>query len=76
MDIVTWIPSPTDAPLRSRRFSLPTSRSFDVPKSARFLLDELTLWGAHPQARSGLDHLYAAGANYVAIAHSRLGSAS
>lgn len=40
----------------------PTGRTFDVPDSARGLLDELTLWGDAEQARSALDRWYAAGA--------------
>jgi alkanesulfonate monooxygenase SsuD/methylene tetrahydromethanopterin reductase-like flavin-dependent oxidoreductase (luciferase family) len=40
----------------------PTSRTFEVPESARFLLDELTVWGTAEQARAALDRWYAAGA--------------
>jgi alkanesulfonate monooxygenase SsuD/methylene tetrahydromethanopterin reductase-like flavin-dependent oxidoreductase (luciferase family) len=40
----------------------PTPRTFDVPESARLLLDELTLWGDPEHARAALDHWYAAGA--------------
>ena len=40
----------------------PTSRTFEVPESARFLLDELTVWGTAEQARAALDGWYAAGA--------------
>lgn len=40
----------------------PTPRTFDVPESARVLLDELTLWGDTEQARAALDRWYAAGA--------------
>lgn len=40
----------------------PTGRTFDVPQSARVLLDELTLWGDGEQARAALDRWYAAGA--------------
>jgi alkanesulfonate monooxygenase SsuD/methylene tetrahydromethanopterin reductase-like flavin-dependent oxidoreductase (luciferase family) len=38
------------------------TRTFDVPESARGLLDELTLWGDHEQARETLGRWYAAGA--------------
>lgn len=40
----------------------PTPRSFNVPESARVLLDELALWGDAEQARAALDRWYAAGA--------------
>jgi alkanesulfonate monooxygenase SsuD/methylene tetrahydromethanopterin reductase-like flavin-dependent oxidoreductase (luciferase family) len=40
----------------------PTPRTFQVPRSARVLLDELTVWGDHEQARATLDRWYAAGA--------------
>lgn len=40
----------------------PTGRTFDVPESARVLLDELTLWGDSAQAREALEQWYAAGA--------------
>lgn len=40
-----------------------TSRTFQVPESARSLLDELTLWGSAEQARATLDRWYAAGAD-------------
>ena len=41
----------------------PTPRTtFEVPESARALLDELTLWGDAEQARAALDRWYAAGA--------------
>lgn len=40
----------------------PSRRTFDVPESARGLLDELTLWGDPAQAREGLERWYAAGA--------------
>ena len=40
----------------------PTPRTFDVPESARVLLDELTLWGDPEHARAALDRWYAAGA--------------
>ncbi len=40
----------------------PTPRTFEVPESARVLLDELTLWGDAEQARAALDRWYAAGA--------------
>jgi len=40
----------------------PTPRTFDVPESARVLLDELTLWGGPEDARAALDRWYAAGA--------------
>lgn len=39
----------------------PTRRTFDVPGTARVLLDELTLWGDAEQAAQGLDRWYAAG---------------
>lgn len=41
----------------------PTTRTFEVPPTARVLLDELTLWGDGEQARSALDRWYAAGAD-------------
>ena len=41
----------------------PTPRTFEVPESARGLLDELTLWGDAAQARAALDAWYAAGAD-------------
>lgn len=40
----------------------PTGRTFDVPPSARVLLDELTLWGDGEQARAALERWYDAGA--------------
>jgi len=40
----------------------PTARTFEVPESARALLDELTVWGDAEQARAALDRWYAAGA--------------
>jgi alkanesulfonate monooxygenase SsuD/methylene tetrahydromethanopterin reductase-like flavin-dependent oxidoreductase (luciferase family) len=40
----------------------PTPRTFQVPESARVLLDELTLWGDGEHAREQLDRWYAAGA--------------
>jgi alkanesulfonate monooxygenase SsuD/methylene tetrahydromethanopterin reductase-like flavin-dependent oxidoreductase (luciferase family) len=40
----------------------PTPRTYDVPESARGLLDELTLWGDADRARAALDRWYAAGA--------------
>jgi alkanesulfonate monooxygenase SsuD/methylene tetrahydromethanopterin reductase-like flavin-dependent oxidoreductase (luciferase family) len=40
----------------------PTTRTFDVPESARVLMDELTLWGGAEQAREALDRWFAAGA--------------
>lgn len=40
----------------------PTARTFEVPESARGLLDDLTLWGDTEHARSALDRWYAAGA--------------
>lgn len=40
----------------------PTGRTFEVPASARGLLDELTLWGDTEQARVALGRWYAAGA--------------
>ncbi len=40
----------------------PTPRTFDVPESARVLLDELTLWGDAEHARAALDRWYATGA--------------
>lgn len=40
----------------------PTPRTFDVPESARVLLDELTLWGDADQARAALNAWYDAGA--------------
>jgi alkanesulfonate monooxygenase SsuD/methylene tetrahydromethanopterin reductase-like flavin-dependent oxidoreductase (luciferase family) len=45
----------------------PTARTFDVPESARVLLDELTLWGNAEQARARLDRWYAAGAEMPAV---------
>ena len=45
----------------------PTGRTFDVPESARVLLDELTLWGDAEQARASLDQWYAAGAQMPAL---------
>jgi alkanesulfonate monooxygenase SsuD/methylene tetrahydromethanopterin reductase-like flavin-dependent oxidoreductase (luciferase family) len=45
----------------------PTGRTFDVPESARVLLDELTLWGDAEQARASLDEWYAAGAQMPAL---------
>ena len=40
----------------------PTPRTFEVPESARVLLDELTLWGDGDHARAALDRWYDAGA--------------
>jgi alkanesulfonate monooxygenase SsuD/methylene tetrahydromethanopterin reductase-like flavin-dependent oxidoreductase (luciferase family) len=40
----------------------PTPRTFEVPESARGLLDELTLWGDTEHARATLHRWYAAGA--------------
>jgi alkanesulfonate monooxygenase SsuD/methylene tetrahydromethanopterin reductase-like flavin-dependent oxidoreductase (luciferase family) len=40
----------------------PTPRTFDVPESARVLLDELTLWGDEDNARAALERWYDAGA--------------
>ena len=40
----------------------PTTRTFEVPESARGLLDELTLWGDAERARAALDRWYTAGA--------------
>ncbi len=40
----------------------PGRRTFDVPESARGLLDELTLWGDGEQASEALGRWYAAGA--------------
>jgi alkanesulfonate monooxygenase SsuD/methylene tetrahydromethanopterin reductase-like flavin-dependent oxidoreductase (luciferase family) len=45
----------------------PTGRTFDVPGSARGLLDELTLWGDAEQARAALDRWYAAGAQMPTV---------
>ncbi len=45
----------------------PTGRTFEVPESARVLLDELTLWGDGEQARETLDRWYAAGAEMPAL---------
>jgi alkanesulfonate monooxygenase SsuD/methylene tetrahydromethanopterin reductase-like flavin-dependent oxidoreductase (luciferase family) len=45
----------------------PTPRTFDVPDSARVLLDELTLWGDADRARAALDRWYAAGAELPAL---------
>jgi hypothetical protein len=45
----------------------PTRRTFDVPESARTLLDELTLWGGTEQAREALDRWYAAGAQMPTV---------
>ncbi len=45
----------------------PTRRTFDVPESARVLLDELTLWGDTEQAREALDCWYAAGAQMPTV---------
>jgi alkanesulfonate monooxygenase SsuD/methylene tetrahydromethanopterin reductase-like flavin-dependent oxidoreductase (luciferase family) len=39
----------------------------DVPESARFLLDELTVWGDAAQAREAVDRWYAAGADMPII---------
>jgi hypothetical protein len=46
----------------------PTGRTFDVPASARPLLDELTLWGGREQAQAALDRWYDAGAEVVTLA--------
>ena len=45
----------------------PTRRTFEVPESARVLLDELTLWGDAEQAAQGLDRWYAAGAQMPTV---------
>ena len=45
----------------------PTPRTFDVPPSARVLLDELTVWGDRDQARAALDRWYAAGAQMPSL---------
>ena len=45
----------------------PTPRTFDVPASARVLLDELTLWGDADRGRAALDRWYAAGAELPAL---------
>jgi alkanesulfonate monooxygenase SsuD/methylene tetrahydromethanopterin reductase-like flavin-dependent oxidoreductase (luciferase family) len=45
----------------------PTGRTFDVPESARGLLDELTLWGDAEQADQGLARWYAAGAQMPTV---------
>lgn len=45
----------------------PTPRTFDVPESARVLLDELTLWGDTRQARAALDRWRAAGAQMPTV---------
>lgn len=45
----------------------PTGRTFDVPESARDLLDELTLWGDAGHATQSLDRWYAAGAQMPTI---------
>ena len=44
-----------------------TQRTFDVPESARVLLDELTLWGDVHHARSALDRWYTEGAEMPAL---------
>jgi len=41
--------------------------TFDVPESARVLLDELTLWGDAEQAAHGLDRWYAGGAQMPTV---------
>jgi alkanesulfonate monooxygenase SsuD/methylene tetrahydromethanopterin reductase-like flavin-dependent oxidoreductase (luciferase family) len=45
----------------------PTPRTFEVPESARVLLDELTLWGDAKQARATLGRWYAAGAQMPTV---------
>lgn len=45
----------------------PTGRTYDVPESARGLLDELTLWGDADRARATLDRWYAAGAELPTV---------
>ncbi len=40
----------------------PTGRTFDLPESARVLLDELTLWGDTQQAQEAVERWYTAGA--------------
>jgi len=44
-----------------------TRGTFEVPESARVLLDELTLWGDPEQAGQGLDRWYAAGAQMPTV---------
>ena len=44
-----------------------TRGTFEVPESARVLLDELTLWGDPEQAAQGLDRWYAAGAQMPTV---------
>lgn len=45
----------------------PTGRTFDVPESARVLLDELTLWGDTHQAQEALERWYAEGAQMPTV---------
>ena len=45
----------------------PTGRTYDVPESARGLLDDLTLWGDADSARATLDRWYAAGAELPTV---------
>lgn len=45
----------------------PTSRTHEVPVTARVLLDELTLWGDASHAREALDRWYAAGAEMPTV---------
>ena len=45
----------------------PTPRTFEVPESARGLLDELTLWGDAEHARAALNRWYATGAEMPTI---------
>ena len=45
----------------------PSTGMFDVPASARTLLDELTLWGDAVQASEGLNRWYVAGAQMPTI---------
>jgi alkanesulfonate monooxygenase SsuD/methylene tetrahydromethanopterin reductase-like flavin-dependent oxidoreductase (luciferase family) len=45
----------------------PSRGTFDVPGTARVLLDELTLWGDAEQAAQGLDRWYEAGAQMPTV---------
>ena len=45
----------------------PTRRTFNVPESARVLLDELTLWGDPQQAQEALERWYTAGAQMPTV---------
>ena len=49
------------------RAANPTGSTFDVPESARALLDELTLWGDAEHASQGLGRWYAGGAQMPTI---------